>query len=915
MTASDQRTRWPRLAGLAFLRPCLRQLLAWPLAALLLTALVWTLTDARADRERAALLDAGVADASALAAAYSQQMVRTVEQIDQITLNLRYYWGNSGGRLRLEDQQREGLYPADAMLYATIAGRSGAVLTSTIPRRQQRALGDRDYFIAHRASADTGLRITRPSLGRGSGKTVVRFSRRISNDDGTFGGIVMVSVEPSYLATFNDKTALGQRGFLSVRSRDGAVLASKMGDALRAYPTVYSRPPAFPSGPGTAFHDGASFVDGLDRIVAWHGVPGYALVAVAGLARDEVLAPLAARVRGYQLTAITLTLLLLTLAGGGMALTVRSAWRRHQMLRTRQALGAGAESGADGFFAWKALIDRRGAIADFQLTDCNERGARMYGRRKAEMMAVKLSTLYPDPAYFGQLRRTFSDAMAAGFSEDEVRVDPQSPVDAAWLHRRMAGTADGVVMTMRDISEQRAHQAALAAQAQTDALTQLPNRHWLTQHLPKAIGRASEGGHALALLFVDLDDFKYINDTLGHAAGDALLRAAAGRLRAAVRPNDQVARLGGDEFTAILEQPLDRDIVAGFAARMIAALNAPFELEGCGSHVVRASIGISMFPDDGVDADTLLKHADIAMYEAKARGKGSYWFFQAALSERLVTRLKLVQALTAAIERDEFVLHYQPRVDAMTGALRGMEALVRWRHPERGLVGPPEFITAAEETGLIVKLGELVVRQACAQLAAWKARGVPLSPVSINVSPRQFDHGGMAELFAACMAEHGVPASLLEIEVTESSMMSEGASVAQQLAAIKALGIRLSVDDFGTGYSSLSQLQRLDLDVLKMDRSFTAGLGKSAEADVLFEAVISMALVLRLEVVAEGVETLAQLEALRRMGCGEVQGYYISRPVPARDMEAIMRSGIQAMKLAARVSDSAPTPAQTDAPG
>lgn len=890
MTSSNTPSRWRRFAGLSFLRPSLRQLLAWPLAALLLTALVWGLTDARAERERATLLEAGVTQTTALAAAYSQQLHRTVEQIDQITLNLRYYWTNSGGRLRLEDQQRAGLYPLDALLYATIAGRDGAVLTSTLSR-PHRTLGDRDYFLTHRASGDTGLQISPPGVGRGSGKLVVRFSRRIDAAGGAFAGLVMVSVEPSYLATFNNQATLGRHGFLSVRGQDGKLFASKMGDQLRDLPSIYSTKPVFPHQPGSAVHGGTGFLDGHARIVAWHGVPGYPLVAVAGLAQDEVLEPLAARVRGYQLTAVILTILLMTLAAGGMALTARAAWRRHLILRTRQTLGAVAETGADGFFAWRALTDRRGAITDFQLADCNEGGARMYGLQKSEMLDRKLSALYPDSAYFGQLRRTFTDAMAAGVHEDEVRVDPSSRMDAAWLHRRMARTADGVVMTLRDISEQRAHEAALSAQADTDALTQLPNRHWLMQHLPRAIERARSGGHALALLFVDLDDFKYINDTLGHAAGDELLRAAAERLRSLMRPDDRVARLGGDEFTVILEYPLDRTIVAGFAGRMIAALNAPFELEGSGGHVVRASIGISMFPRDGADAETLLKHADIAMYEAKARGKGSYCLFEAALSERLVTRLALVQALTAAIESGSFELHYQPRVDAVSGALRSMEALVRWRHPERGLVAPPEFIALAEETGLIVPLGELVLSQACAQLAAWKAEGVPLVPLSINVSPRQFDHGGMAQLFDACMTQHGVPAALIEIEVTESSMMGEGPGVAGQLSAIKALGIRLSVDDFGTGYSSLSQLQRLDLDVLKMDRSFTAGLGKSPEAEVLFQAVISMALVLRLDVVAEGVETRGQLEALRRMGCREVQGHYISSPVPAAEMALIMRRG------------------------
>jgi diguanylate cyclase (GGDEF)-like protein len=392
----------------------------------------------------------------------------------------------------------------------------------------------------------------------------------------------------------------------------------------------------------------------------------------------------------------------------------------------------------------------------------------------------------------------------------------------------------------------------------------------------------------LALLFVDLDDFKNINDTLGHAAGDELLQAVAARLQSMLRPQDNVVRLGGDEFTIILEQVASHADVARVADRIMKSLGAPFSLSGGSSHVVHASIGISVFPHDGNDGEALLKHADIAMYAAKTSGKGHYEFYQPHLSENLVVRLDREQALRTAIERDQFVLYYQPRVDTFSGQLRSMEALVRWRHPEAGIIAPHDFIPMAEDTGLIVPLGELVIRKACAQLAHWKAQHLPVVPVSINVSARQFGQGNLAALFAACMAAHAIDASLIEIEITESCMMGEDHTVTEELAALEALGIKLLVDDFGTGYSSLSQLQRLDLDVLKVDRAFTAQLCDGREGEALFMAILSMAHVLGMTVVAEGVETVDQLRVLQALSCNEVQGYFISPPVPADDIPALM---------------------------
>lgn len=436
--------------------------------------------------------------------------------------------------------------------------------------------------------------------------------------------------------------------------------------------------------------------------------------------------------------------------------------------------------------------------------------------------------------------------------------------------------------------ERQEHERELWRMANEDALTSLPNRHWFKSILPDTLERARFAGNKLALLFIDLDDFKNINDTMGHAAGDALLCEVAQRLRSVLRPSDHVVRLGGDEFTVILD-PVDNVCdVSYVATRINEVLMQPFEsLQG--RNTVGASIGITLFPRDGEDAETLLKNADIAMYHAKEQGKCDFRFFEVALYENLKIRLDTERALVQALEQNQFVLFYEPRVCAFTGELRGLEALVRWIHPERGLVAPNHFIPLAESSGLILRLGEIVLEQACQQLAQWKQDGLPLVPLSVNVSARQFNQGNIQKLFEACLARHDIDPEMIEIELTESSMMGEQSEVTEQLYKLKKLGIKLMVDDFGTGFSSLSQLQHLDMDVLKVDRSFTSKLGHTAEGEVFFNAIVSMAHALGMLVVAEGVETKQQFRILQQLKCDEVQGYFIARALAAEQVPDLLR--------------------------
>jgi diguanylate cyclase (GGDEF)-like protein len=446
---------------------------------------------------------------------------------------------------------------------------------------------------------------------------------------------------------------------------------------------------------------------------------------------------------------------------------------------------------------------------------------------------------------------------------------------------------NSLAVTLQDISERKAHERALERLANQDGLTNLLSRNALLQVLPKSLAQAREAGKSLALLFIDLDEFKHVNDAHGHAAGDQLLKAAAQRLQSLLRPADHVARFGGDEFLVLLD-PCDEREVAAVAQRIVDALVAPFAI-GDELHAVGASVGISVFPRDGDDAQTLIKHSDMAMYASKNDGKGQYRFFDPSLSKTLRARARLKQGLVEAIEQDQFVLHYQPRVDPRDGRLLSMEALLRWRHPALGVVPPGEFIPLAEATGLIVRIGQLVIEKACAQVAAWRDEGMALVPVSINVSARQFRRGGVPGQLAATLERYRLPSRLVEVEITESAMMSEHDDILAELAELRALGIKLHVDDFGTGYSSLSQLQRLKMDVLKVDRAFTAELGGAKEGKVFFQAIVSMAHALGMSVVAEGVETREQLEILRSLGCNEVQGYLIARPVAAHEMAILMQ--------------------------
>ncbi|HZM44564.1 MAG TPA: GAF domain-containing protein [Burkholderiales bacterium] len=421
----------------------------------------------------------------------------------------------------------------------------------------------------------------------------------------------------------------------------------------------------------------------------------------------------------------------------------------------------------------------------------------------------------------------------------------------------------------------------LAHLAEFDTVTGLPNRHLFRDRLGQSLTQARRSGRQVAVLFIDLDRFKAVNDTYGHAVGDTLLKQVAARLGECVRSADTVARISGDEFALVLSGMAKADDAGMVAQKVVNALAAPFELDGHQAYI-SASIGVSLYPGDGDQVDTLLKNADTAMYRAKQQGRNGYQFYLPEMNERLMERLQLETKLRGALDRSEFRLHYQPKVSLDTGAISGFEALLRWQNGER-LVSPADFIPILEDTGLIVPVGEWVLRGVCEQIRQWQERGIAARPVAINLSTRQFQHKNLVLMVAQILRETGVAPDLLELELTESLLMGDAKEAAEMLHELKSLGVRLSIDDFGTGYSSLAYLKRFPLDTLKIDREFIRDTVTDPDDATLTLTIINLAHSMRLKVVAEGVETGAQLDFLRRNGCDEMQGYYFARPMPAEE--------------------------------
>jgi len=878
--------RWRRALGrlrpfLAFARRRLPMLLVWPALALAAIGALWTyvLRDLEHEQhDRRVELEQQVD-------AYTRSMVvrarRSIDDTDRLLLLLRHQWARAGKRLSLEGTIDAGIFSEQYISAVAVLDRKGIVTTCSQPEVIGKYFGNRPYFTEQQNATSDRLYLSGPLEGKLTHQEVVAFSRPLLTPQGKFDGIVLVAVLPSFFTQHYAEPVLGEYGFAGLVRDNGAVLATRSGSIVHTSHSPFLLAPLPADRPvGVARLDGRRwFADGHTRIVGWHPLPDVGLVGMVGVDEYAALAPYRAKQQAAINNAWWNTAWLVLAALLATSLHVHAKWKQHQIEIIRATYRRATEEAGEGFFINRPVRDAQGVVRDFDIVDCNQFGADMFGKHPMQLIGHRLSEFYQGALFEAACTR-LRQALETGVYDQELPVHPapEQPLKAQWIRYKAVRAGDDLAVTVRDISESKAHLSELERRSNSDALTGLPNRYWIQHYLPGAIAHARAGGQRLAVLFIDLDGFKTVNDVLGHAAGDELLRTVGKRLTTAVRPRDHVVRLGGDEFVVVLEQAGSVEDVEHVAARVLGAFRDGFHLQQS-TQVLNASIGISLFPEHGDDAQTLLKNADIAMYSVKTGGKGAFRFFQARFFEAIRTRLETEMELRDALDQRQFVVHYQPRIDLAAGTASSMEALVRWERPGKGLTGPDGFIPLLEETGLIVRLGEQVIDNVCRQLAHWARDGGPLVPVSVNVSPRQFSQSDILALFRGAIERHGIDPALLEIEVTESSMMQEGIVESTVFRQLRELGIKLCIDDFGTGYSSLSQLQRLRFDVLKIDRAFVLRI-ENPEGDTLIASMIAMAHALGMRVVAEGVESRAQMQLLKTLGCDEGQGYFFSRPVP-----------------------------------
>ncbi|MEZ5558852.1 MAG: EAL domain-containing protein [Pseudomonadales bacterium] len=559
------------------------------------------------------------------------------------------------------------------------------------------------------------------------------------------------------------------------------------------------------------------------------------------------------------------------------------------------------------------MLDRNGCF-----TFLNDRVEQLLGYRKDDLIGRHYSEIIEDDS-LEQARQVFNERRTGSRAASNVELRMKSR-----LHRRgprlfhsqevwMEVTAQGMYSnpkernrrtflgtygTARDISARKEAEQVINFQAYHDLLTHLPNRALLKDRLSLAIVQARRNRRKLAVMFLDLDRFKVVNDTLGHSMGDRLLKAVANRLQSCLRSGDTLSRFGGDEFTLLLPEVRTRDDVVVIATKILDRLNAPFVIDGH-ELFVGASIGIAMYPEAGDNGETLIQNADIAMYQVKGKSKNSYQFFSDEMNHRYSTRLSLERELRNALAQGELRVHYQPQVMADDGRIVGVEALVRWQHPHQGLLEPGQFLELAEETGLVLQLDEFVQRQAFADLARWRELGHSELSLSVNLSARQLEQDRFVDRFVGSVTAAGLAPRDVKLEITENTLMQDMELIIPKLRELRRQGLQIAIDDFGTGYSSLSYLQQFPIHTLKVDRSFVSDIrGDNGDASII-DAIVAMARGLKLRVIAEGVENRTQLRYLRSHGCGEVQGHFFSAAVPAAEITALLRENPFAVLLAA----------------
>jgi diguanylate cyclase (GGDEF)-like protein len=736
-------------------------------------------------------------------------------------------------------------------------------------------------------------------------------ARKVASPDGEFLGIIQGAMDLEYFEQLYKSVMPQGEAVISLFREDGRTLV---------------RYPPFAPGSGAPFAGTGPFgplktvdagtiaarvirnIDGRDRLIAAHAVVHYPMVVTVSNTVSSILAEWRAQAIYLAVTAVTLELVV-----AAIGLIMLRQLYGQRILNAAYAARAAAEMARKGAEAELAVAREReradrilgiqnrrfaAALSNMSQALCMADSAGrlvVANARLAEMFGVPASRIAPGVTIETFLGGSPGDSSLRQSDKDAIRRSIQKlksdNVRTAEIHELADGRVlavnfapvenDGWLVTLEDITEQRLAEARINHMAHHDALTGLPNRVLFHEKLTEAVAR-SRRGDPCAVLYLDLDHFKAVNDTLGHPVGDGLLQAVTRRLRTLVRETDIVARLGGDEF-AIVQSSVDQpEDATALARRLIGALSAPYEIDGH-QVMIGTSVGIAIVPTDGEDPDHILKNADLALYRAKADGRGRYRFFEPEMDALMQTRRTMEVDLRKALEAGEFELYYQPLMNLKTASVSGFEALLRWLHPERGLVQPSDFVPLAEEIGLIVPLGVWALNRACADAAGWPGK----MKVAVNVSVMQFASHTLVEDVAAALVTSGLDADRLELEITETVMLDDTDAILVILHQLRALGVGIAMDDFGTGYSSLSYLRRFPFSKVKIDRSFIEGLGKGGDCDAIVTAVTELCATLGMTTLAEGVETEEQLRQLRMGNCSEAQGYLFSRPRPASEVAAL----------------------------
>ncbi len=871
-----------------------------PLFALLLLVVIWVSTFHFIGIERKAAHEAARNSSRELLDTYEAQVQRNLGGIDQTLKVLKYAVELKGPAGALPALNQQGLLPSGLVFVVSIADRDGVIVASNPPAKFI-SVTDQSYFAYHRDADHNAPYVSETLRDAANPEWHLHFTRRLNDVEGKFAGVAIVEVDPAYFTSGYEHSRQGVAGALGLYGSDGVFRALRVGDKVVWGQNAAALAPG--QGNGEPF---ANSWDGVRRYTSVRRLHGFPLTAIVGLAEHEQLAPFEQQRRNY-----------LWAAGSGSALLVLFvslvglwSWQmtrtRRRIRRAQETYAAASEASLDAFFVMRSVTSSSGAITDFVIEATNTRAERLTRMTKAQLRGMTMTDILPAYVTDGIFEELVKVTLVGGVHEAEwqAAVKPEQ-----WLHRQVVAVEGGVVAIVRDITERKLTEQRIRHIAHHDDLTGLPNRSLIRDRLEQAILQAQRRSRSVAVAFIDLDGFKLVNDGLGHNAGDELLKVVGRRMQECIRRDDTLGRFGGDEFVVILADQSDNPLsIAPTLEKIRQAVHEPILLDGQEVQV-SCSMGVVMYPRDGGDPNTLMMNADAAMYRAKEMGKNVFQFYTREMNASVEQKLVLLEGLRGALDDGQFHLLYQPKVDLRTGLIIGVESLIRWQHPEQGIISPLRFIGLAEESGLIVAIGEWVLQTACRQNKAWQDAGLAPITISVNVSPRQFEEKRLVERVAVALQESGLDPATLELEVTESLIMRDLAQSVEKMRELEAMGISLSIDDFGTGYSSLSALKSFPIARLKIDKSFVSELADNADDQAIAMAVISLGHKLNLRVIAEGVETEQQCTFLRDNDCDEMQGYLFSPPVPASRIYSMLE---EQARLLADCGASALTSTQAD---